>query len=192
MHYFLSRYNRFYSFVVHRRLLTLYAITVTIITTIVAVWFLACYLLFAKKIEVAQQILHSDNCFLESRNKTQKQCQILTDDIHRLKKKIQCEYHQNSSSTQSLASLMDAARHSDFVLRDCTLGVCRKKKKNTQQLIDCVFSATLDQLIVFFDYLHTQKIPVKCMQLDMQGGEPYEVRLSLKMYSIKESPSRLR
>ena len=182
MRYFLSRYNRFYSFMVHRRLCTLYAITVTIIAAIVVVWFFTCYLLIAKKREMIQQAINNDSCFLESVNKTQKQCQTLVDDIHTLKKKLQSTCRHNFSHAQSLAWLTDAAHHNGIVLRDCTLGVCKKKKKNTQQSVDCTFRATFDQLIAFFDYLHVQKIPVKCVQLDMQGGDPYEVRLSLRVY----------
>jgi len=163
---------------------------VTVITAIVVVWFFTCYLLIAKKIKVTQQAIHNDICFLKNGDKKQKQCQTLTGDIHLLKKKLQYTYWKDSSHGQSLALLMDAAHHNGIVLRDCTLGTCKKKKKNIQQSIDCVFSATFDQLIIFFDFLYTQKVPVKCVQLNMQGGDPYEVQLSLKLYE-KESPSTL-
>ena len=164
-----------------------------VIVVIIAVWFFTCYVLIAKKIESTQHIINSDSCFLESRDKTHKQCQALADDIHGLKKRLLCMCQQNLSQSQSLALLMDAARQSNFVLRDCTLGACKQKNKNIQQSVDCAFGATFDQLIAFFDYLYAQKIPVKCVQLDMQGGDLYEVRCSLRVYSLptKESPSTL-
>jgi len=175
MRYFLSRYNRFYAFVIHRRPVELYVSTAIVMGIIAAAWYVVCYRTATRSIVVAQRTIASCTGGAAALHKRQQQCKSAQDAIQDLKKALYARRGQGD--VLQLSS--DAAKAAGIVLQRCTLD-----RDGSQA--ECGFCATFDQVIIFLDWLASQPVPLLCTQLDMQGTETYEVRLQVVMPSAEK------
>jgi len=112
MRYFLSRYNRFYAFVIHRRPVELYVSTAIVMGIIAAAWYVVCYRTATRSIVVAQRTIASCTGGAAALHKRQQQCKSAQDAIQDLKKALYARRGQGD--VLQLSS--DAAKAAGIVL----------------------------------------------------------------------------
>jgi len=185
MRYFLSKTNRFYSFVIHQHILKLYALSLAIMASITIAWFFGCYRLCNNAIHRLQLQSDEQESSIQSLSKLQQQRNQLRETVKRLKQQAMVIDQRMQQHTALMPAIIDAAQQIDIRIEQCA--VTTTKKQMIPQTVCCSFTAPFTKIIAFFDYLCTQQLSIICTELSMQQRDTtYDVRCAWQLYAYAQ------
>lgn len=185
MRFFLTKTNRFYSFVIHHHILTLYALSVGIMASIMIAWFFGCYRLCDHAINRLQKQSDEQENSIQSISALQKKRNQLRESVQRLKQQAMAIDQRIQQHSALMPIIIDVAQHIGIRIEQCTATPVRTKKKDSHQTVCCSFAAPFTQIIAFFDHLSTQKIPIMCTELSIQQRDATcDVRCVWQLYQV--------
>lgn len=181
MRFFLAKTNRFYSFVIHQHILTLYVLSLGIMASITIAWFFGCYRLCNNALHRLQLQLNEQESVIQSLTVLQKKRNQLRESVQQLKQQAMAiDQHMQQHSTL-MPTIIDAAQQKGIRIQQYAVSVT--KKQESAQTACCSFTAPFTQIIAFFDHLCAQKTPIVCTDLSIQQRDTTcDVRCVWQLY----------
>lgn len=166
MRFFLTKTNRFYSFVIHQHIVTLYALSLAIMASITITWFFSCYRLCNNAIHRLQLQYDEQESSIQSISELQKKRNQLRETVKRLKQQVTAIDQNMQKHSTLMPAIIDAAQHIGIRIEQYTATDTKKQKDS--QTVCCSFAAPLTQIIALFDHICTQQLPIICTELSIQ------------------------